>query len=587
MLKSLFAFLAAVAPLVMNAPERTCTDLCGTWRIIVDQMDNGYRNYRGVPMNDEFTFFADKHYFETPDRLIEYDFDYAEELQVPGDWNTQDDRLMYYEGSMWYRRLFDASPKPGKRYFVWFGAANYEAVVGLNGKVLGTHEGGFTPFDFEVTDILKEGRNSLIVKVNNARSRDRVPTWNCDWWNYGGITREVLLLEVPETFVREFSLSLSADRTAIEGWAQVDGAAAGAQVRLSIPELKVAVTVTADADGLARFRVKAKPGLWSPSNPKLYDVTFSAGEDSVSDRVGFRTIEADGRRLLLNGQDIFCKGISIHEEQIGGGRAWSEDHARALLQAAKDLGCNFVRLAHYPHNANMTRLADEMGLMVWSEIPVYWTINWTNPDTYASACSQLREMIARDRNRASIIIWSVANETPRSPERLEFLGGLIDLAHSLDGTRLVSAAMEKDEPEPGVLTVQDELLDKADLISFNEYVGWYDGDVEKCRRVRWTFPVDKPVIVTELGAGVKCGWHGEPTERFTEEYGVELYKAQTEMLDAMPWLNGTSPWILKDFRSPRRQLQVIQGIYNRKGLLSETGEKKACWQVLHDWYQTK
>ena len=574
---------------IMNASERQFTDLCGTWKAIVDQYDNGYFNYRMMRKEDEKTFFADEKYFQNKTKLIEYDFDMADELTVPGDWNTQNPMFLYYEGSIWYRKTFNAAPKPGKRYFVWFGAANYEAIVGFNGVLRGRHIGGFTPFNFEVTGSLRSGLNSLVVKVNNSRHKDAIPTLNCDWWNYGGITREVRLLEVPSTFIREHSVTLSADGKSIEGWVQLDGpAATGQKVEVSIPELKFTASAVADASGKASFCVKAKPELWSPESPKLYDVRIASGEDSLGDRIGFKTIKADGRKLLLNGKEIFCKGIAIHEEQIGaGGRAWSEAHSRALLQEAKDLGCNFVRLAHYPHNDHMTRLADEMGLMVWSEVPVYWTISWTNPATYANARNQVREMITRDRNRASIIIWSVANETPRSPERLKFLSGLIDTAREMDATRLVSAAMEKRELPGGVLTVDDDLLSKADLISFNQYVGWYDGDVEKCRRVKWTFPVEKPIIITELGAGVKAGYHGAADERFTEEYAVELYKAQIEMLEGMPWLNGVAPWILKDFRSPRRQLNIIQGVYNRKGLLSETGEKKECWQVLHDWYNKK
>ena len=574
---------------IMNASARANKDLCGTWKVIADQMDNGFYNYRWKRKADKDTFFADDRYFADRTKLIEYDFDVADELRVPGDWNTQKPELLYYEGTMWYRTIFDAAPKEGMRYFLWFGAVNYEAVVGLNGSVIGRHVGGFTPFNFEVTDLLKEGRNSLILKVNSARHQDNVPTLNCDWWNYGGITREVRLLEVPSTFIREHSVALSADGRSIEGWVKLDGdTAAGQKVSVRIPELKYSVEAVADGDGVASFSAKAEPDLWSPANPKLYDVQIASAQDNLCDRIGFRTIRTEGRKLLLNGEEIFCKGVSIHEEQMGtGGRAWSEAHARELLEAAKELGCNFVRLAHYPHNEYMTRLADEMGIMVWSEVPVYWTISWTNPDTYANACAQLRDMIVRDRNRAGIIIWSVANETPRGEDRLAFLSGMMDYARSLDDTRLVSAAMEKEQRSDGVLTVNDELLAKADLISFNQYVGWYDGDAGKCARVRWEFPVEKPVIITELGGGVKAGYHGAPDERFTEEYGVSLYKAQVEMLEAMPWLNGVSPWILKDFRSPRRQLSIIQGVYNRKGLLSETGQKKDCWQVLHDWYETK
>ena len=181
----------------------------------------------------------------------------------------------------------------------------------------------------------------------------------------------------------------------------------------------------------------------------------------------------------------------------------------------------------------------------------------------------------------------MANETPRSSKRLDFLGRLIDRTRALDPSRLVSAAMEKDETAPGQMTLADELMNLTDLLSFNQYVGWYDGDVEKCDHVRWTFPVDKPVIISELGGGAKYGRHGSPDERFTEEYLVRLYEANVRMLENIPGLAGCTPWILKDFRSPRRALEGIQDDFNRKGLVSEKGEKKDAFFVLQRWYNSK
>lgn len=575
--------------LITNVGARKTTDLCGDWDAIVDQYENGYLNYRMKPMKASSTFFADRHYYQSPTKRDEYDFDCADTLTVPGDWNTQNVKLYYYEGTIWYRKVFDCTPRPGKRYFLHFCAVNYEAVCGLNGQILGRHVGGFTPFDFEVTDILKSGSNSLVVKVNNSRHKDAVPTNNCDWWNYGGITREVRIIETPETFIRDYCVGLSTDGKHIDGWVQLDGSSAeGSEVTVAIPELRYKVKAVADANGMARFSKKAKPQLWCPETPKLYDVTLSCGDDALSDRIGFKTISADGSKLLLNGSPVFCKGIAIHEETMDAvsGRAWSREQSLKLLMTAKELGCNFVRLAHYPHNENMTRLADSLGLMVWSEIPVYWTISWENPDTYRNAANQLEEMITRDRNRASIIIWSIANETPKSEARLRFLSSLIDRAKELDATRLVGAAMEKTRLPDRTYTVKDELQDKTDVISFNQYLGWYDGKPEKCLRAKWSFSVDKPVIITELGAGVKYGYHAGADVYFSEEYGVELYKAQIKMLSEIPGLAGLSPWILKDFRSPRRQLKGIQDDFNRKGLVSERGEKKDVFYVLQHWYKT-
>lgn len=574
-----------LAPQIQNVYNREKTSLDGAWKAFIDQYETGYYDYRRNAMSDENTFFADLSFNDDRTRLVEYDFDTAAELNVPGDWNTQRPELYLYEGTIWYRQKFQAEPKEGVRTFLYFGAANYEAVVGFNGKPIAKHIGGFTPFNVEVTDQLVSGENTVIVKVDNKRILEGVPTVNSDWWNYGGITRSVYVVEVPETFIREFNVQLSADRQNIEGWVQLDGSQLAQEVGIKINELGINETVSTDASGKASFSIAANPELWTPSNPKLYDVNIVAQTDKTSDRIGFRTIETQGTKILLNGEPIFCKGISIHEEKpdLPGGRANSIADARTTLGWVKELGCNFARLAHYPHNEEMIRVAEEMGIMIWDEIPVYWTIDWTNPNTYANAEQQLCDMITRDRNRANVIIWSVANETPHGDARLAFLSKLIAKAREMDSSRLVSSAMEKDYVGEYDLTVKDELIHYTDVISFNQYVGWYDGDSDKCEKVNWTFPVEKPVIVTEWGGGAKYGLHGPQNERFTEEYQDYLYKKNIEMLDKIDALAGTTPWLLKDFRSPRRFLPGIQDDYNRKGIISEKGERKQAFYTYKEW----
>ena len=570
---------------IQNIGARNTLCLNGQWKAFIDQYETGYYDYRRNPMSDASTFFADRSFSADRTKLVEYDFDLASELRVPGDWNTQRSELYLYEGTIWYRQKFQAAPQAGMRTFLYFGAANYEAVVGFNGHPIARHLGGYTPFNIEVTDRLQDGENTVIVKVDNKRMLEGVPTVNSDWWNYGGLTRDVYVVTVPETFIREYSVQLTPDRKHITGWVQLDGSRAIQDIRLDIDELGLHERFASDESGRAAFEIEAAPQLWSPSDPKLYAVKIASETDSVEDRIGFRTIETSGTKILLNGEPIFLKGISIHEEMphAPSGRANSIEDARTTLGWAKELGCNFVRLAHYPHNENMIRTAEEMGIMVWDEIPVYWTIQWENPATYVNAEHQLTDMIIRDRNRANVIVWSVANETPRGETRLAFLCKLIDKARALDGTRLVSAAMEKEYLDDATVTVKDELQQFTDIISFNQYVGWYDGDSDKCDRLSWTFPVEKPVIVTELGGGAKYGLHGDRTERFSEEYQDYLYVKNMEMLDKIDALAGTTPWILKDFRSPRRFLPGIQDDFNRKGLLSEQGERKQAFYTYQAW----
>lgn len=574
---------AQITPQIIHVKGRQTISLDGNWKTIVDPFENGYYDYRRKPIKNGFG--ADKDIVDKS-KLQEYEFATDKSLRVPGDWNTQRPELYYYEGTVWYRKRFLYEPKHLNRVFLHFAAVNYEAIVFLNGVELGKHVGGFTPFNFEVTGILKNGENSVVVKVDNKRMFDAVPTVNSDWWNYGGITRQVTLIETSPVFVRDYYVQLKkGNKNMLEGWVQLDGKVAGEKVNVEIPELMINLQLTPDENGYASFESKVKPIYWTPENPKLYVVNIGVGKEEITDEIGFRTIETEGTKILLNGKSVFCRGICIHEEAaFRNGRVSSDEEVITLLQWAKEMGCNFVRLAHYPHNEQMVRQAERMGLMVWSEIPVYWTIQWENPETYKNAENQLTDMITRDKNRANIIIWSIANETPHGKARLDFLSRLAVKTRDLDPVRLVGAAMEKSEIQPGVMTLSDELSEVMDVLSFNEYVGWYDGLPEKCDRVNWTFSEEKPVIISEFGGGAVYGLRGSKTERFTEDYQEDLYIRSVNMLKRIPGLAGVTPWILKDFRSPRRLLPGIQDDFNRKGVISDQGEKKKAFFVMKKWY---
>jgi len=582
--------------LLGDVSARPSTSLNGKWNVIVDPYDTGFFDYRRVPYDAKVRItggFALDQPPKDKTELVEYDFDTSPTLNVPGDWNSQDDKLFYYEGSVWYRKKFDVSKSdPSHRLFIYFGAVNYEADVYLNGHKLGQHIGGFTPFAYEVTKLVKASGNSLVVHVNNNRHVEAVPTVNTDWWNYGGITRDVLLVETPATYIADFRTRLKPGTTntiAVE--VQLAGADRAQSVKVNFPSLKVAADMPADAHGVAKFELKpADLALWSPENPVLNDVEISAGADSLTDKVGFRTIATSGRDVLLNGKKVFLRGICIHEENpLEGRRAWSEADARLLLGWAKELGCNFVRLAHYAHNEHMARVADEMGIMCWEETPVYWTIQWTNPATLANAQQQLHDEIIRDQNRASVVVWSVANETPISPERTTFLKSLVDEARTLDGTRLVSAAMEvrSEAGNPLHKIVDDPFGQYTDLCSFNQYTGWYDGLPEKIDRISWSIKYDKPVFISEFGADAKQGMHGDAVTRFSEEYQADVYKRTLPMLEKIPGFTGCTPWILVDFRSPRRLLPLIQDGWNLKGVIGHDGEKKLAFDVLKNYYDAK
>ena len=601
-------------PLLQNARGRDRVSLSGNWPAVIDPYDRGDLGGLAARAVEP----------ETPSDLAEFSFENGLVLRVPGDWNTQDPRLVFYQGAVWYKTTFEWQPRPNERVFLHFGAANYRASVFLNGLLLGEHEGGFTPFNFDVTDDLDAGENLLVVKVDNRRADDDVPTPMTDWHNYGGLTREVSLLRVPETHVRSWQLGLGPGGSRVEGWVEPVGLDPGAFIGVSIPELGIERKFPLGEGGRARVEIEASPERWSPDNPRLYDVEISAGADTVRDRIGFRTVSVSKGEILLNGSPVFLRGISIHEERpTGGGRIHSEEDAETILGWAKELGANFVRLAHYPHDEFMPRVADRLGLLVWEEIPVYWAVDFESPRTLLRARRQMTELIERDRNRASVILWSLANETPEGEARNAFLQDLADLVRSEDPTRLVTAALLTGTDAlrgfllggylPAVagwptsnwiFDVQDPLAEMVDVTALNQYFGWYYSGglalvlpwsshhmrrvmLDGMEDIEIRTPAGKPLIVSELGAGAKYGMHAPAADLavYSEEYQALVYEKQLAMLARQPQLRGLSPWILKDFRAPLRMYQGVQDYWNRKGLVSEEGEKKQAFFVLRDHYK--
>jgi len=584
--------LAAQAPtqqLLVDIDHRQSLSLNGDWHIIADPYRAGISSFHGAPNPNGY--FKDDVYSPDSNKLVEYSFAKSPTIKVPGDWNTQAEWLRLYEGTLWYQRHFTYTLPSGHRAFLHIGAANYRSSAFVNGKLVCEHEGGFTPFDCEITAVVKPGENDAVVLVDNTRIADGVPTLKTDWYNYGGLTRDVSVVTTPASFIDDYELHLDrVTRSNIEGYVHVQGAegatTAATPVTVSIPELQINANLTTDATGRAVINLPTKNlSLWSPTNPKLYKLTLKAGADTLEDDIGLRTIETRGSEILLNGQPIFLHGVCIHAEApIRSGRANTQKDVDTLLGWVKELGGNYARLAHYPHDERMTRTADKLGLLIWSEVPVYWAEQFDNEAVFAKSKQQLSEEIRRDRNKASVILWSIANETPNTPARTAFLTRSADLVHQLDPTRLVTAALLVH----GDLKTKyiDDALGKAlDVIGFNEYIGWYEGKPEDADQTEWKISYDKPLIVSEFGGGAKAGLHGPETQRWTEEYQASIYRHQLVMLNKITQLRGMSPWILIDFRSPVRQLPGIQDGFNRKGLISDQGQKKEAFSVVQKAYK--
>jgi beta-glucuronidase len=327
--------------------------------------------------------------------------------------------------------------------------------------------------------------------------------------------------------------------------------------------------------------VKAsKITLWSPETPKLYKVTLASGsgeqQDKLIDDIGFRDIRVEGTRILLNGKAVFMKGVNVHAEApIRGGRVDNDQDVATLFSYLKDIHANFVRLCHYPHDERMTRTADRDGIMVWSEIPNWQHISFDKPEVYAKDVAMLNEMVRRDRNKASVILWSVSNETGNNPTRTQFLTNLANEARKLDSTRLITGS---------TATLDDPLTDALDVVGVNEYIGWYSGAPEDADNMHWILP-GKPIIMSEFGAEAKLGNHGPDNQRWTEEQQANVYRHQLIMLANIPQLRGVTPWVLMDFRSTTRNIPKLQDGYNRKGFISEDGKKKEAFFIMQKAYE--
>ncbi|MDV7104638.1 glycoside hydrolase family 2 TIM barrel-domain containing protein [Vibrio sp. TH_r3] len=552
---------------------RVTESLNGHWNFAVDLLDTGLRQrwYEMQPVPAE-------------ERTEPWDYDpyVGETIPVPSNWQMQKEKWYFFEGSAWYTRAWNYKEKEqGERVFLRVGAAQYDCKVFLNGEFIGNHYGGSTPFFAEFTGKLKPGQNWIMCCVNNTRTLDRVPMRNTDWFNYGGIYRDIEIVRTPTEILRDLHVYLVPDgeydkvRVDIEIEGQIS------EVEFAIEELAIKKTLLV-CDGKATADISVSPELWSPENPRLYNVTASYGKDKVTDRVGFRQVEVIGTDIYVNGKNTFLRGISVHEDDKVLGKVVTPEDLKRRFQHAKELNCNYMRFAHYTHHELATKMADEMGFLIWAEIPVYWAIDFDNPSTYQDAENQLLEMIKRDRNRASIIMWSVGNENADTDARLEFMSKLVKAVRDNDECRLVSAACLVNHSKN---KIEDRLAEHLDVIGINEYYGWYEEVFDELIEIGENSNPGKPVVISETGADGFIGEGAPKLGFFSEAYMTDVYNKQIEYLQRLDYIKGISPWILYEFRVERRQ-NMFQLGWNRKGLISnDKFTKKAPFLLLANFYQ--
>ena len=621
--------------------NREYLSLNGQWKYIVDPMNNG------LPETSFFGGFPENKTQKDGYELIEYNFDQADVINVPGAWNEQKDELFFYQGSIWLFKKFNFNIDPNKLNHLYIGASNFSTKIFLNGERVGQFNSGYTAFNFDISDYLIDGENVLLVQINANLSEDSVPTKKTDWWPYGGLVGDVLIVNTPKIFIENAYVQISDLQKKQLNFRAKLNLNKNMNIKLIIDELNLQRSFTTNKNGEIDEFIKFKNiDLWSPDNPKLYNVTVKIEGDEIVDQIGFREIKTKGKQIFLNGTPIKFKGISMHAEPIGEkGVAFSKAHFESLVTTSKELNINFIRAAHYPYTRHMAKVCDELGIMLWEEIPVYWNINWTNRQTKEDALNMLSNLVTRDWNRASVVVWSLGNETPFSKDRMTFMNDLKERLGELDVSRLTSAAILSGDAQtfsklisiiakagletkdltakerytfeeivnsvpvpvekllPFEININDPLANELDLIAYNEYFGWYYtsffsaqiGIRESLLReimfelmpsfiIRSEF--NKPIHISEFGAGAKHSFK-KTNQVWSEEYQAKVYLKQLEMLKSNPQVQGISPWILKDFRSMMRPLNNVQDFYNRKGLIDENGNKKQAFSVLSNFYDNE
>ncbi len=621
---------SGLSDLIADVNNRKSVSLNGEWQYLIDQLDMGDK---GITMQGGVGLG----HIALPTELLEYAFSEDHTLIVPGDWNSQVPSLEWYRGVIWYKKTFNFELNETEKAYLYFGGAYLKKDIYLNGELIARHDGGFTAFNMEISKRLKEGENTLIIKVDSRSDPAGIPTEYNDWMNYGGLTRDVSIVFVPPSFIQNYKIQLDNDTGKnIEGWVQVQGGER--DVAITIKEANISQIVRVNDKGFAEFSFPATVKRWSPTDPYRYEVTLSYGADTALSNIGFRTIKTQGAKILLNGESIFLRGISMHEESmLKPGRANTAADADATITYLKDLNVNFVRLAHYQHNQYIIEAAERAGILIWAELPIYHSMAFENPCTLASAKRQFSDMIARDQNRAAIILWSISNETPVSAARNTFLASLAKHVRMKDGSRLITSALfgRRDEmeavaknvgkivlketgrngslvklvphPDPVTIVLDDPLGEIVDVVGYNQYLGWYvsavatrvmresDWDITEhefrramlieMQKVKIETTLNKPIIISEFGAGAKQGFNSMDSDLWSEQFQQKVYQSQFELLKNIPDLVGISPWVLKDFRSPYRLNNQYQNYWNRKGLVSEKGIKKLAFHDLANYYK--
>ena len=528
-------------------------------------------------------------------------------VAVPASWNDQFAEGRDFLGPAWYRASFTLPDAWRERpAFLRFDSVNYIAKVWLNGKLLGSHEGGHLPFQWDAAGDIRQGENTLVVRVDGRLAADRVPPGNVqaeppdtfgnilyppsafDFFPYCGLQRPVQVCSVPRGGIED----ISAD-TRVKG----NGGSVRTRVACGNPASTIRVKLSgfgfqdvqeARASGgiwESEIRIPG-PELWAPGNPALYSLTVEQLEggktvDRYAMSVGVRTVTVDGDALLLNGAPVYLKGFGRHEDFPVAGRGLVPPVIIKDYSLMEWVGANSFRTTHYPYSEQMMDLADRLGFLVIDETPaVGLFFQEEGLERRLELCRGfVRELIDRDKNHPSVIAWSLANEPhSRRPAARDFFHDLYETAKALDPSRPVTVV--------SYLGVDEKAFEFCDLVCLNRYPGWYtdSGRIDEgCAKLSTELDqlhaaYPKPIILTEFGADCIAGCHALEPEMFSEEYQAKVLECTIKVLRTKQYVVGEHVWNLCDFKTSQEVKRF--GGMNLKGIFTRDRKPKMAAYVL-------
>jgi len=553
-----------------------------------------------------------------------------EVMAVPASFNDQtvSQEIREHSGYVWYEKEFTvAKAVRDERLVLRFGSATHEAWVYLNGKEITHHKGGFTPFEVAINEFLIDGTNRLTVRLSNLLDHTTLPVGNYsehkdengriirkvdenfDFFNYAGLHRPVKIYSTPHDYISDIVIAPDVDLEKNKADIHISVATEGLFDEVSVTIIDESGRQVAQSSGTDTTLTVEDVQLWQPMNAYLYTAKvegFKGGEtvDVYEEPFGVRKIEVKEGKFLINGEPFYFKGFGKHEDTYVNGRGLNEAYNVLDVNLMKEMGANSLRTSHYPYSEEMMRLCDREGIVVIDEVPAVGLMlsfsfdvsaltsggeldddTWKELETAEAHEQVIRELIARDKNHASVVMWSIANEAANyATGAHEYFEPLFHLARELDPQNRPCTYINIMMSTP----TSDRCTDLVDVIALNRYYGWYvqTGDLKAAEEatrqelLEWQekYP-DKPIMYTEYGADTVAGFHSAYGEPFSEEYQEDYYRMNSKVFDEIPNFVGEQLWNFADFQT-KFGIQRVQG--NKKGVFTRSREPKMVASYLSD-----